>query len=585
MSYYEKLQEMINAPCINDVSHKTNANAGSFRSIAGMIPALFQKEVENIGWQLLDDHLPSYLKGLIKYYHDAGAIYVHDRSHLHLPYCYSFSLTDLLYGVNDFGRLKSSPCKRLDSYISVVNNIVSVFSQQIAGAVGLGSFFIDCGKLAKKQGLTFGGENDHYIQNQFQSFIHGVNHLCRGNESAFTNVSILDRKSLEAIPIVLEDEIPYILEVQRQFLKVFLAGDPLEDGKPFTFPVTTVNMAEIDPDFIGDDLGNNPDRVNFNISDTGKFSMCCRLQMDVNEMAQALGSSANSFAASPVEVGSHRVISINFNRLALEASLCLHPVEAYFSSLASMLKNVVIPALCAHRRLMDRMIRQGMLPLFDLGWMRLERMFSTVGIMGLVEASETLGDESLIARTLAFLNNCLHTASKKTGYLFNLEQIPGEEARFALAEKDKHSYPWANIPNLYSNQFVSLHKESDFISKMQTEGRYYKNLTGGGISHFRLPNKPTKEQTMEILRLADHYGCGHFAFSSTYSICEQGHCHWGKLDRCPTCGGKIIDYLERVIGYFAPVTAWGARSQQYDFPGRKCLADCIDVVYNLDIAR
>ena len=558
------LDQLITAPTVNDVVTNVNANAGKSRSVSSMLRLLFSEEQKEIGWKYLQRFLEPRTYIAIRDAIARGLIYVHDSENLLLPYCYSFQFSRTLWESTFYGRLPTKPVKRLDSYISLIGDCVSTFSREVAGAVGLGSVMIDAGNLAYRTGLSLNGEDDSYINNCWQELIHTVNHESRGDQSPFTNISVMPKQVLESIPIVDPEHIPHTLYVQDLYLKQFLKGDPSTNGLPFTFPITTVNLIDVDKEFIAPVL-EYPDRVNWNISDDSKFAMCCRLQMDRKLLAQ----SSNSFASAPLELGSHRVVTLNPNHIALSVKNWNNPQESYFYGIQRTLDTIIVPLLRAHRALLQWEIEKDILPLFRQGWMSMSRLFSTIGLLGLVEAAETLGDPTIVERTLIFLNEYVDKLMADSKELFNIEQIPGEQARFNLAEADKKEFPAEDVPNLYANQFVPLHEEADFLKKMEVEGKYYDLLTGGGITHFRLDRLPDPDQTIDILQRAKKAGCKHFAISGTYSICPDRHVTYGKETECPTCGKPIVDWMERGIGYYSMISAWGKRSQTKDFPLRK----------------
>lgn len=134
-----------------------------------------------------------------------------------------------------------------------------------------------------------------YVENELQQFIHSVNHLSRnGAESPFTNVSVFDSiklagliskenygwyfPNLKAISTdndladKMSDDnfkkyvIDYIMEVQNLFMDFFEKGDPLQNGMPYRFPVSTINFSK----------KLNPDTGKYEIEDTEFLKNCCK---------------------------------------------------------------------------------------------------------------------------------------------------------------------------------------------------------------------------------------------------------------------------------------------------------------------
>ena len=54
----------------------------------------------------------------------------------------------------------------------------------------------------------------------------------------------------------------------------------------------------------------------------------------------------------------------------------------------------------------------------------------------------------------------------------------------------------------------------------------------------------------------------YFTFSPDYSICKNNHYIRGKHDFCPKCGAKIVDHINRVVGYFTRVSGWNPGKQR-----------------------
>ena len=56
-----------------------------------------------------------------------------------------------------------------------------------------------------------------------------------------------------------------------------------------------------------------------------------------------------------------------------------------------------------------------------------------------------------------------------------------------LADVDRLFYGEEKVPNkLYANQFIPLWEEATVWERMDTDARYQKLVTGGGIVHFSL---------------------------------------------------------------------------------------------------
>jgi anaerobic ribonucleoside-triphosphate reductase len=90
-------------------------------------------------------------------------------------------------------------------------------------------------------------------------------------------------------------------------------------------------------------------------------------------------------------------------------------------------------------------------------------MFSTFGILGIVECNETLKerfniDYDITKDILIYLDNKTKEFTKnESGYVFNIEQIPGESYAIRLSTIDKKLFGKDKVPyEMYANQFVPL---------------------------------------------------------------------------------------------------------------------------------
>lgn len=422
--------------------------------------------------------------------------------------------------------------------------------------------------------------------------------------SPFTNISIFDRVKLKTIisdmawyfpydelPIThpeYDDEeqanefylnyiIDYIQEIQEIFLNFFNKGDPLKNGMPYRFPIVTINFGkkkwgerEIieDVKFLRSMCKKDIYRYNIFVSEGTKLASCCRLINDVEMLDFA--SQSNSFGAGgSISLGSHRVCTINFMRAVIEAN----SKEQFFEILENRI-NDSAKILKAHKTLIKKLTEKGLQPFISNGWININRLFSTFGIIGMYEASkkikEKFGDDSDIeGDILTFMNEKVKEMSKKYDIIGNIEQIPGESFAIRLCRADKLLFGEKEIPyQLYSNQFIPLWEDATIWEKLDADGKYNKLITGGGIVHATIGEKVTAKQAEKIIKYCVNSGCEHFALNAVYSECENGHVSFGDCGVCPVCSGEIVEKLTRVVGFFTPVSSWQDTRREWEFPRR-----------------
>lgn len=614
---------------INDLSIDANANK-SEKSVKGILKDVQLSSDKLIGYDFLYRTMKE-LYGQEEAKSLAGEMYdfslgLADSSNILIPYCYAIDASKLVTIGRDFGILPSKPAKRLSSYISALCETVHQLASHLAGAVAIGSFFTDVAHLLiykERVPLREIKENKKTrkrIENEFQQFVHSVNFLSRnGNESPFTNISIFDKEKLDTFlsadnygwlfpnrvevcvdnDMRAEDDLgeptysvskeefkefvkEYVFELQKIFINFFDKGDPMNGGINYRFPVVTVNFSKHkNPETGKDELDPNNELLEFMIKkDISKYNIftsygtkiasCCRMVNNTELMDMA--ASVNSFGGSNVSLGSHRVVTINFTRIAYEAD--------NYNDYLEILKDRVYSAakiLKAHKVLITKLNGLGLEPFIKNGWINMSHMFSTYGVLGIVEAEkiikEKFGDKNFdyMGDILIKFNELCKEASKELGIVHNIEQIPAESFAVRLADADKLIYgnPY-NLDPLYANQFCSLWTDATMYERLDIDGKYNQLLSGGGIVHAQANSKVTSLQAKNIILHAVSCGCEHFAINVVYSQCHD--CHTvsvGNITVCPKCKNTTFDHYSRVIGFFTKVEDWNPTRRDWEFNRRK----------------
>ena len=410
------------------------------------------------------------------------SLFLNDSTKILLPYCYCIDASKIVTEGRNFGQVHSSPAHRISTYISVLGDTIREMSFNVAGALAIGTFFMDVAHLAiyreriPLDDLRNDKKARKSMSNHFQQFIHTVNHYSRNAvESPFTNVSLFDRNKLEGL--IAEDNygwyfpkkaaacedngiednkdswknfiLDYIEELQEIYIDVFDEGDPLRGGLQFPFPVTTCNFGTTkdengkskltyEDNKLLDYITKHADISRYNIyaSEGSKVASCCRLLSDSDFLAYAGG--VNSFGGSQVSLGSHRVVTINFARCAYEA-------ESYddFKKIVAERVARMGKILKAHKVLILKLEELGKQPWISNGWIDTTHLFSTYGCVGYVEADKILKfkfnhvDFDYMKDFLVFFNDECRKSADKENIVFNIEAIPSEGSSPKLAKIDK----------------------------------------------------------------------------------------------------------------------------------------------------
>lgn len=524
-----------------------------------------------------------------------GDLYFHDPTKIQIPYCYAYSTQFIMLEGRPYGQLKSVAPNRSDSFMAEVIETTMDLSQEFAGAIAMGDLIVNLCYYLKKEGygvdwdyngnerLGFSVEEKKYIVNQFQKFVHVMNNKFRlAGESPFTNISIFDRGKLHTLfdDYVYPDgsgvDFDYVLAVQEIFMEFFSKGDP-STGLPYRFPVVTINFDKdennepVDKEFAKRAAHYNREKGCFNIycTDGTKVASCCRLVNDFERMT----AKADSFGNGGLNIGSHRVVTINLPRIALEVSIYDDAEEAFFEKLCYRLKQARDLLLIHREEILKRRVERGFLKFFDpkqVGWFSLDGMFSTFGINGVYEMCYYMGYDikteegrNFVGKVLKYIEDYAKKVSKETGHSFNVEEIPAENTGTKLAAKDKLLF--SNDCKLYSNQFIPLMADVPIMNRLETEGKYMAILSGGAITHINVLSKiDTDEKMYKLMLLAMHKGVEHFAVNYGFNECEDGHVSIGgnKMTECPCCGKPIKDHITRVVGFFTRVSSWSPNRKE-----------------------
>ena len=527
------------------------------------------------------------------YFHDAHGL------RIQMPYCYAFSLDKIVYEGRPYGSSPNTPPQNRKSFLSQVDKLISDLSKQFAGATAPSDLFLWYAYFCKLEKLDLENAEDvKKIIQDMQGLVCLFNEPGRAEgEPPFTNISIYDSIGLQNLfghiiyPDKSRPDMDYIMKLQKIFCEWFSKGDPIT-GFPYRFPVVTINCTTDDNhNFLDDDFAHWVAKVdrpmcNFNLhfGSKSKIAMCCRYENDLDDM----NLTPDSFGNGGVNIGSHRVVTPNFVRAALQS----HGDIDQFIEKCDELIDIAGKLLHIHRiDILQKRIEKtpGYLQFFgSLGWFSLDTMFSTIGITGIYEMCQYMGYDILSDEgtefTLDFmqyLKSSIKGLRKKYNCTFNAEEIPGEQACVTLVDKDHLMVDTTGMDDdiadafkackLYSNQYIPLVSQADMITRLDLSGRFMSMISGGGVVHINSESMiDTDSKMYELIKFGAKCGCPHFAICYKFGKCEdhpaiivgQG------TTKCPVCGKPITHLRTRVIGYFSDIYNWHPVRQEFDAPHR-----------------
>lgn len=521
-----------------------------------------------------------------------GLLYIADLHLWHKPYCYAFACFDLLTeGLPFIDSPHSTPAKHVSSFIEHVVQALVYYSNMQAGAVAFPDIFVCMSMLLEKDlksGYIREEDKVKTLEQCFQIFTYTVNQPFRGGlQSPFTNVSVYDREFLNSemfINYMISDgddgyikmDPEKVMELQMMYMDWYNRENKIQ---LFTFPVITACMQSKqndtnhinDREFLREISRLYCDRAAYNIyvGKEGTLSSCCRLRNDMtNEYFNSLGTGS-------IKLGSHRVVTTNFPRLAFISD---GDKELFYKNLDEAL-DMSYQVLDLHRKTLEEEIENGMLPLYKLNLMSLKTQYSTIGGIGLYECALYLNNQEdnedvyeIMSEIIDHVNNRNSDMQKIIGYPINFEQIPGESVAHKLASKDRVVLEDYNIPeyHIYSNQFVPAWKDVTLTERIKVQGMFDQRMTGGSILHINVSEKIEDPSVMErLIEYSVSKGVVYFAINYNIMKCNKGHINVAKQNTCPTCGTSEITNYTRVVGYLVPTNSWSKEKVEYDYNRRK----------------
>lgn len=504
------------------------------------------------------------------------------------PYCWANDLTRLAReGLFFLGNYNNKPAKHLSTFLDDVIEFVSFLSNRQSGAVGLPNILIwswwfwkvDCetGHYIKSP--------EYYLKQCFQKLIFRLNQpFLRIDQCAFTNVSIFDRKYLEALFGGVEfpdgtfaiDHIEDLIDCQKIFMEVV---SEVRKDNMFTFPVITTSLLYADNEFKDEEFArwacyHNMKWYdsNFFISDNvGVLSNCCRLLSDTTK----LSGFVNSIGGTALSIGSCRVSTINLVRIAYET-------KCNKKKYLELLKDRVTldcKALDCMRYIIKRNIEKGLLPNYQEGAVELDKQYCTIGILGMYEVMDLFGlidtdelgykyysDEAIKFATEIFEVLDDVKDNFECDFTFNVESIPAENCAGVICNADRLLFEEANKYFIYSNQWIPLMEKCSIQEKCRVSSILDPKCGGGSIAHIDVENRfPTKEAAWDMLLYIAKMGVIYSAFTTKINVCKNNHSYIGSKS-CPICGEKEPkDTFARVVGFYTPVSNYQQiRKQEFD---------------------
>ena len=561
----EDKQTMINvAASINEyidrADWRVNANANQGYSLGGLILNVSGKVVAN--YWLSHVYAPE-----IGEAHRQGDLHIHDLDML-AGYCAGWSLKTLLReGLNGIdGRIEAAPPKHLSSAIGQIVNFLGTLQNEWAGAQAFSSFDTYLAPYIRLDNLDYKS-----VKQQIQELIYNLNVPSRwGTQTPFTNLTfdwVCPEDLRNQVPMLGDVEMAFTYGelqqemdmINRAYIEVMTEGDA--KGRVFTFPIPTYNMTPEFPwesenakrlfdmtakyglpyfqNFLNSDLKPNMVR-----------SMCCRLQLDLNELLKR----GNGLFGSAEQTGSIGVVTINCARLGYTHQGNKDRLYKQLDKLLLMAKD----SLEVKRKVVQKLMDNGLFPYTKRYLGTLRNHFSTIGVNGINEMIRNYyADQQDITTSTGhqmavdFLNHIrtrMVEFQEQTGHMFNLEATPAEGTTYRFAKEDKKRF--ADIlqagdrekPYYTNSSQLPVGFTSDPFEALERQDELQTKYTGGTVLHLYMGERISSGQACMkmVKRSLENFRLPYITITPTFSICPTHGYLEGEHQYCPKCDEILL---------------------------------------------
>ena len=596
---------------IDDNSNVSNHN------IAVLNSEIHKEENQEINYRMLRDKLKELYPDFDYKQMDRDfntICYLHDSSsQIGMPYCVAITMYPfLLNGIKDLGGLSVAP-KNIDSFCGMFINLVFAIASQFKGALATPSMLLCMDYFLRKEwGNDYYLKEDLIISSQysnrkqtikgqihqyFQQIVYSLMQPCgaRGNQSVFWNLSIFDKPFFDTMygEFYFPDGTKPNWESFNWLQKDFLHWFNQERLKCIlTFPVVSLCLIYQDNKFVDEDLyefacqeyaeGNSFFTY---ISDSAdSLSSCCRLSSKIEKPQFNFTNGQLSEMT-----GSKNVITLNLNRITQDyfknfdtnyfetfgiryKDITEEDMQGFKEYLINILERIYKYQI-SYNECLKYLKESGLLPVYNAGFINMNKQYLTIGINGLNQAWEFLGGKCNKNKEYEKFCNLIFTTIKEQNQkhktkelMFNTEFTPCESAAIKLYNRDKNDGYWVpEDTNLYASYiFKPNDKEISILDKIYLHGRTFcgDNLDGGSAAHINLDAHLSVEQYKKLLKYAAERGCKYFTFNVPNCECKDcGFIAKQPFDKCPKCGSTNISLWDRVIGYLTEIKNWSKGRQ------------------------
>ena len=539
---------------------RVNANANQGYSLGGLILNVSGKVVAN--YWLSHVYAPAIGRA-----HREADIHIHDLDMLS-GYCAGWSLRTLLSeGLNGvMGKVEAGPPKHLSSAVGQIVNFLGTMQNEWAGAQAFSSFDTYLAPYVRKDQLGY-----EAVRQCMQELVYNLNVPSRwGTQTPFTNLTfdwVCPEDLRDQVPVIGGQEMPFAYGelqaemdlINKAYIDVMASGDA--KGRVFTFPIPTYNIT---PDFDWSSpnalalfdmtarygLPYFQNFINSELKPNQIRSMCCRLQLDLRELLKR----GNGLFGSAEQTGSLGVVTVNCARLGFVFA----GDEAGLLARLDDLLELARQSLEVKRKVIQRLMDQGLFPYTKRYLGTLRNHFSTIGVNGINETIRNFtGDQHDItsqwghdfaSRLLDHVRARMVQFQEETGHLYNLEATPAEGTTYRFAKEDKKRFPAILQAGTEQNPYYTNSSQlpvgftDDPFEALECQDDLQRKYTGGTVLHLYMNERISSAQACSDLvkRALTRFRLPYITVTPTFSICPKHGYLPGHHAFCPRCDDEII---------------------------------------------
>jgi ribonucleoside-triphosphate reductase (formate) len=546
---------------------RVNANANQGYSLGGLILNVSGKVVAN--YWLSHVYAPEVGRA-----HRDGDVHIHDLDML-AGYCAGWSLRQLLHeGLNGVpGKVEAGPPKHMSSAVGQIVNFLGTLQNEWAGAQAFSSFDTYMAPFIRSDKMSF-----DQVKQCIQELIYNLNVPSRwGTQTPFTNLTfdwVCPEDLREQVPVIAGVEMPFCYGdlqpemdmINRAYIEVMTTGDA--KGRVFTFPIPTYNIT---PEFDWDHpncaalfemtakygLPYFQNFLNSELKPNMIRSMCCRLQLDLRELLKR----GNGLFGSAEQTGSLGVVTINCARLGY-----LHANDeiGLYERIDELL-GYAKDSLEVKRKVIQRLIDQGLFPYTKRYLGTLRNHFSTIGVNGINEMVRNFTRDNdditspwghaFAVRLLDHLRARIVAFQEETGHMYNLEATPAEGTTYRFAKEDRKRWPdilQAGTPETpyYTNSSqLPVGFTDDPFEALARQEELQTKYTGGTVLHLYMSEKVSSPSACKALvrRSLERFRLPYITITPTFSICPRHGYLEGEHEFCPKCDEEKLVEKRRAL--------------------------------------